>query len=120
MEKHVERLRVWLALCLAGSLLFICLPRCKAEEVRVLDPAGMVRAVKIVKKSVSIVVTVDSEGDKRSIPKGECAAVNVDGLASERRVPIFANGACVFTDVAEGTWQVRVPGDLSWRVRIHE
>lgn len=120
MDKLVERRRVRLALCLTGVLLCIWLPRCKAEEVRVIDAAGMVRAVKIVKKTVSIVVTVDAEVNKISIPKGECTAINVDGLASERRVPISANGACVFTDVAEGTWQVRVPGEVSWRVRINE
>jgi hypothetical protein len=85
-----------------------------AEEIRVVDAGGLVRAVKVVRGNTRIVVTLNSP------TAGECVATNVDGLAVERRVSVSPRGECVFADVAVGSWQVQVPGNVGWRVRIYE
>lgn len=89
-----------------------------AQEMRIVDAHGLVRAVRATKGvAVRIVVTLDLL-DKPA-PKGECVANNVDGLASEKRVPVSASkGECVFTDVAPGSWQIAVPEGFTWRVRM--
>jgi hypothetical protein len=85
-----------------------------AEEIRVVDAGGLVRAVKVVRANARIVVTLNSAAT------GECVATNVDGLAAERRVPVSPQGECIFSDVGVGSWQVQVPGKVGWRVRIYE
>ena len=85
-----------------------------AAEIRVVDAGGLVRAIKVVRQNARIVVTLNSP------TAGECLATNVDGLAAERRVPVSPRGECVFADVGVGSWQVQVPGNVGWRVRIYE
>jgi hypothetical protein len=93
-----------------------------AANLRVLDSAGLVRAVKVVRAEARIVITlvVPGEYPGRVTEKGECLAVHVDGLATERRVALNAAHECVFEKVTEGTWQVSVPGKAEWRVRVYE
>jgi hypothetical protein len=85
-----------------------------AAEIRVVDAGGLVRAVKVVREKARIVVTLNSPA------AGECVATNVDGLAAERRIAVSPRGECVFADVGVGSWQVQVPGNVGWRVRIYE
>jgi hypothetical protein len=89
-----------------------------AQEMRIVDAHGLVRAVRATKGVAGrIVVTLDLL-DKPP-PKGECVANNVDGLASEKRVSVSAvKGECVFMDVAPGSWQITVPEGFTWRVRL--
>jgi hypothetical protein len=88
------------------------------EETRIVDGHGLVRAVRITKGN-SVQVIVALELINKAVPRGDCVAINVDGLNSEKRVPISqAKGECVFTDVASGSWQITVPPGFNWRVRI--
>ncbi len=85
-----------------------------AAEIRVVDAGGLVRAVKVVRGNARLVISLSSS------TQGECVAVNVDGLAAEKRVSVSPQGECVFTDVGVGSWQVQVPGSVGWRARIYE
>lgn len=87
-----------------------------AGDLRILDKAGLVRAVRVVGGSATVMVIVEG----RRGEKGECVAANVDGLASEKREPLSPRGECVFKELAAGTWQVTVPGDARWRVQIND
>jgi hypothetical protein len=88
----------------------------QAADIKIIDSAGLIRAVRIVKDtSVVKVSLVDAPGSR-----GECVATNVDGIASERREPISGKGDCVFSSLAAGTWQITVSGGARWRVRINE
>lgn len=88
----------------------------QAADIKIIDSAGLIRAVRVVKDSSVVRVTVTDPPGAR----GECVASNVDGIASERREPISAKGECVFSALAAGTWQVTVSGGARWRVRINE
>lgn len=90
--------------------------RVQADDIRIIDASGLIRAVRVVKDSSIVRVTVTDPPGAR----GECVASNVDGIASERREPISAQGECVFKALAAGTWQVSVSGGARWRVRINE
>jgi hypothetical protein len=85
-----------------------------AAEIRVVDAGGLVRAVRVVRENARIVVRLNAP------TSGECVATNIDGLAAERRVPVSPQRECVFADVGVGSWQVQVPGNVGWRVRIYE
>lgn len=93
-----------------------------AGEIRILDAAGLVRAVKVVRGGARVVVTVKSltAPDTPKALQGECNAVNVDGIATEKHTSISNKGECVFSDLTEGAWQIRVPEKLAWRVQIYE
>lgn len=88
-----------------------------AAELRIVDAAGLVRAIKVVRDNAKVVVTF--EGSSGAL-RGECIATNVDGLAPEKRTSISPQGECVFTDVAVGSWQLVVPQGAKWRARIYE
>ena len=96
----------------------LCAVGAHADEIRVVDARGLVRAVKISRGAVRVVVTL--EGDKGASPRGECVATNVDGLSAENRVQVSAKGECLFSDVTGGSWQIVVPSDFSWRVQLYE
>jgi hypothetical protein len=88
----------------------------QAADIKIIDSAGLIRAVRVVKDTSVVKVTlVDSPG-----ARGECVAMNVDGIASERREPISGKGECVFASLAAGTWQITVSSGARWRVRINE
>jgi|GEM_PF-1794099 len=87
-----------------------------ADELRILDSTGLVRAVRVVRGAAA--VTVKVEGAQP--PAGECVAANLDGLATEKRQPISTTGVCLFTELASGTWQIDLPRKLRWRVTISE
>ena len=88
----------------------------QAADLKIIDPSGLIRAVRVVKDSSVVRITlVDAPG-----ARGECVATNVDGIASERREQISPQGECVFKALAAGTWQVTVSGGARWRVRINE
>ena len=88
-----------------------------AAELRLIDSGGLVRAVKVVRGNARVVVSLSSPSGSLS---GECTAVNVDGLAPEKRVPISAKGECIFLDVPVGSWQIGVPEGAQWRAQIYE
>lgn len=90
----------------------------RADQVRIVDSGGLVRAIKITRSVARVVVTIQSP--QPSTLKGECVATNVDGLAAEKRSVISGNGECVFADVGGGSWQITIPGAVSWQVRIYE
>lgn len=95
---------------------FLVQDHVEAADIKIIDATGLIRAVRVVKDSSIVRVTVTDPPGVR----GECVASNVDGIASERREPISAEGECVFKALAAGTWQVSVSGGARWRVRIHE
>lgn len=90
-------------------------PAAHAADLRILDASGLVRAVRVVSAPATVKITL--EGVQAS--RGECVASNVDGLASEKREPVNAQGACVFKEIPAGTWQVTVPVKARWRVQIN-
>jgi hypothetical protein len=88
----------------------------QAADLKIIDSSGLIRAVRIVKDSSTVRISlVDSPG-----ARGECVATNVDGIASERREQISPKGECIFKSLAAGTWQVAVSGGVRWRVHINE
>ena len=90
----------------------------KADQIRIVDSGGLVRAIKITRSVAKVVVTL-----KSPLPltvKGECIATNVDGLAAEKRVAISAKGECVFDEVSGGSWQITASDGVNWQVRIYE
>lgn len=90
--------------------------RVDASDLRVVDSAGLIRAVRVVKDSAVVKVSlVDAKSGQ-----GECVATNVDGIASERREKISPQGECTFAALAAGTWQITVSGGARWRVKINE
>jgi hypothetical protein len=101
------------------SVAFV-IPLCDlfADEIRVVDGRGLVRAVKITRGAASIVVTLEPANGIAA--KGECLATNVDGLAAEKRVAISAKSECAFSEVTGGSWQISVPQGYTWRVRLYE
>ncbi len=89
-----------------------------ADEIRVVDTRGLVRAVKITRGSARIVVTLETRAG--SAVTGECVATNVDGLAAEKRVAISTKSECTFTEVRGGSWQIAVPQGYMWWVQLYE
>lgn len=90
--------------------------RSEAADLKIVDSAGLIRGVRVVRDSSRVIVSlVDSKG-----VRGECVATNVDGIASERREKLSPKGDCEFHALAAGTWQVTVTGGARWRVRIDE
>lgn len=85
-----------------------------AAEIRVVDAGGLVRAVKVVRGNVRLVISLTR------VVAGECVATNVDGLAAEKRSAVSPKGECVFEDVSVGSWQIQVPGGVGWRVSMYE
>lgn len=88
-----------------------------AAELRVVDSAGLVRAVKVIRDTGQVVVTVRAAGDAKV--QGECGATNVDGLAAEQKAPVSGQGECVFSNLPGGTWQIVVPQGTTWKARIN-
>lgn len=91
----------------------------KAEEIRIVDERGLVRVVKITRGAVKVLVTLESKSDTVTA-HGECRAINVDGLAAEKRVQVSEKGECVFQGVTGGSWQITVPPQFQWRVQLYE
>jgi hypothetical protein len=90
-----------------------------ASELKILDSAGLVRAVKVVKNEAKVVLNLQPNGSSVAI-RGECIATNIDGLAAEQRVGVSAKGECVFAGLSRGSWQITVPNAVSWKVQIYE
>lgn len=90
-------------------------PSAAADEVRVVDPTGLVRSVKVVHANGARIVV--SMRDKSAA--GQCVATNVDGMAGPRRVSV-EHGECVFAGVSAGTWQVTTEPPARWAVHIDE
>ena len=88
-----------------------------AAELKVVDATGLLRAVRVVGGNARIVVTILQPPGALH---GECVATNVDGLSSEKRVPISPKGECVFMDMAVGSWQITLPVQGKWRAQIYE
>jgi hypothetical protein len=99
------------------ALSFLGISLAEAAEIRVVDSAGLVRAVRVVQRNSRIVITI--QGGSGS-SHGECVATNIDGLSAEKRVLVSPKGECVFNDMPVGSWHVTVPGKESWRAQIYE
>jgi hypothetical protein len=111
-------LRGYLALLCGVLSLCLAYKQVVADEVRIVDARGLVRAVRISRGSVRVVVTLES-GEKKTVA-GECVATNVDGLSAEKRAPISQRSECVFLGIGGGSWQIAVPQGFSWRVQVYE
>lgn len=85
------------------------------SQLRILDVTGLMRATRVVAQSATVKVAFEGSPSIQ-----ECAVVNLDGLAAERRVPVSAQGECVFQDVPPGSWQLKIPAELRWRAQIYE
>lgn len=87
-----------------------------AAELRIVDTAGLLRGARVVDDSSRLTIVVED-------PKGaggECVLANIDGLASERREKLSPSGECTFVGVAAGTWQVKFPRSVRWKVKNNE
>ncbi len=89
-----------------------------AAELRVVDSAGLVRAVKVVRDTAKVVVTL--RADTPAEFRGECSATNMDGLAAEQKAAVSAKGECVFSNLSSGTWQIAVPQGKGWKAQIQD
>lgn len=99
------------------AALFLALPgRCVAQEIRVLDPAGLTRAVQATADAMSVEVTVTKA---ESRPPGGAVLVQTSGLADDRAEAGVGN-RYLFSTVPPGTWQVKLndSGEQISRVRI--
>jgi hypothetical protein len=107
---------------LVVPVLFVTTLLAYAAELRVIDAAGLVRAVKVVRGPSRVVITLQNSSDKGSgtSVRGECVAVNIDGLAAEKRTQVSAKNQCVFDQMSEGSWQMRVPEVATWRAQVYE
>jgi hypothetical protein len=89
-------------------------PVAEALDLRIVDAKGLIRAVRVVTDKSKVTVSViDHMG-----VGGECVALNIDGIASERREKLSPSGECVFEGLVAGTWQVSVTSNSRWRVKI--
>lgn len=114
MIRLLLRLSVLLGTLLVSILLET--ERAEASDLKIVDSAGLIRAVRVVKDSSLVTVSlVEKTGST-----GECVATNVDGIASERKAPFSQKSECIFPALVAGTWQITVTGGARWRVRIHE
>lgn len=86
-----------------------------AADLRILDVAGLVRAVRVVSGPATVKVTLEGV----QAPRGECVASNVDGLPSEKKEPLSPQGVCIFKQLPAGTWQVTLPVKARWKVQIN-
>jgi hypothetical protein len=112
----------WLTWVVLAALLPTIAVVAHAAELRVVDASGLVRAVKVVRGPARIVIALQnpSESGAAAGVRGECLAVNVDGLAAEKRTQINSKSECVFDQMTEGSWQMRVPETAKWRARVYE
>ncbi|MFN4894462.1 MAG: hypothetical protein ACK5GN_10100 [Pseudomonadota bacterium] len=108
------RLHLTTVVCMAA--LYTACAEVAAEEIRVVDSRGLVRAVQVVSGAARMVIRLEPK--EAGAARGECVATNVDGLAAERRVPVAHSSECIFTDMVAGSWQITVPKDHMWRVQI--
>ena len=106
------------AFCIAVAMVacLVATEDAHALELRVLDSAGLVRAVRVVKGAATAKITLEGKRPEG----GSCVATNVDGLAAEKREPVSAQGVCLFKELPAGSWQVSIPGKVRWRVEIDE
>lgn len=95
-----------------------------ASELKIVDSVGLVRAIKVVRAPIAVVVTI--ENDTQAVPspdtdnQQECRAVNVDGLAADRSVLLDKARRCVFRNMPAGIWQLKIPQDREWKVHFDE
>ncbi|MEN9846922.1 MAG: hypothetical protein RIS36_2069 [Pseudomonadota bacterium] len=109
-------IKFWLGFLVGILGVLVIQERAEAADVKIVDSAGLIRGVRVVRDSSRVTVSLtDPKG-----ARGECVATNVDGIASERRETISSKGECVFNGLPAGTWQVTVAGGARWRVRIDE
>lgn len=81
-----------------------------AQEIRILDPLGLVRVIKPVKGTAEVVVDVEqTPGDDASAPV-TASLTNVDGLAPEKTANLEPPGRYRFLDVESGTWRLDLGG----------
>lgn len=100
--------------CILGFLAWMCPLAAGALDVRIVDSKGLIRAVSVVKDTSRVTIqALDHQG-----VSGECVAVNVDGIASERHEKISPSGECVFNALVAGTWQITVDTTSRWRAKI--
>lgn len=94
-----------------------------ANELKIIDAMGLIRAVKIIRDPVSLRINVQEPSAARAANSREhvsCFAVNTDGLASERSVQADEHRNCVFSNMTAGTWQVHVEDGREWSVFFDE
>jgi len=93
-----------------------------AAELRVVDALGLVRAVKVVRGPARIVISLQSPNGHvgAAVIRGECIAVNTDGLAAERKTNVSSRNECIFDQMSEGSWQIRVPEAATWKAQVYE
>jgi hypothetical protein len=114
----------WALQVLVGLVLFGANSRCSyANELKVVNAMGLIRAVKVIRAPVSLRIQIQDLPVDTSSKSGEmisCVAVNTDGLASERIVQADKNRNCIFRNMTAGTWQIQVQGAKEWRVFFDE
>lgn len=83
----------------------------KAEEIRVVDRAGLVRAMSDIHDSCKVIVKYKAPNN--NTPK-QADLQNIDGIASDIHGTSEAQGTVVFRNVNHGVWKVILqPQELS-------
>ena len=86
------------------SVLLLFLPICSfAGEIKVVDPRGLTRAVRIINAPVRVRIVLD-----KSEERAGCVLANIDGLArSIVGAPVENDSrSLVFEGVSDGIWRV--------------
>jgi hypothetical protein len=92
-----------------------CSSHVMADELRVVDRSGLVRAVRSVKGEGTIVIQLSPEAARIT---ADCVLLNVDGTTTERRAPVDSQGRCVVRQAAATTWQIDTPSSGRYQVQI--
>lgn len=115
---------LWALQMCAGLMVFSAnIQNSYANELKVVNALGLIRAVKVVRGPVSFRIQIkDFSVDQPSKSREtiSCFAVNTDGLASERSVQVDKNRNCIFNNMTAGTWQIQVQGAKEWSVFFDE
>jgi hypothetical protein len=115
LESEVIYMRKIISIVTCAYLITCVFSRvAEALDLRIVDAKGLIRAVRVVKDKSKVTVSVIDQ----VLVGGECVALNVDGIASERREKLSSSGDCVFEGLVAGTWQVSVTSSSRWRVKI--
>lgn len=109
---------------LSASIIFVisvAIPlRAEADELRVVDSLGLVRAIKSGESYTEVLVTVRSNDGSPVNPGSTALLSNVDGISADLSVQLEAPASFRFHGVQRGTWKIVIsdPGLLVEEVRI--
>ena len=91
----------FLFLLLAG----FCMPwSVHAGELKIVDAHGLTRALKVIARPVTVIVSPSDPSIKSAIE-----LLHTDSFTQDIKEPARENGQFVFREVGEGAWQIKAP-----------